>query len=139
MLNVLFRIGVMSSVSRKSVDRPIDRALKWAREERGWNQTEFATAMGLSPANITNWKGRRGMPPEHHEKAATILRKTVDELLGKDKKETWDPTATWPFDIPFQEFDRLKPAQKADIGEIVEDRVRRFQNKNGPPKENTDA
>ncbi len=138
MLNELFRLGVMSSATRKGGNRPIDRALKWALEERGWRKARFAAEMGVSPANVTNWIAR-GLPPEHHEKVAKILKKSVDELLGKEKKEAWDPTATWPFDIPYREFDKLKPAQKADIGEMVEDRVRRFKAKNGPKDNNTDA
>lgn len=60
--------------------RPIDRALAWARE-KGWNQTAFASRLGVAPANVTNWKSR-GLPPEHHKLVADALGRSVDELLG---------------------------------------------------------
>jgi transcriptional regulator with XRE-family HTH domain len=62
-------------------NQAIDRALKIAKEKRGWNQPEFAEAMGVDKQHVTNWK-RRGMPASRYEKAARILDITVDELLG---------------------------------------------------------
>jgi len=61
--------------------RPIDRALRRAREQ-GNNQSQFATQIGVSPQDITNWKAR-GMPPEWHARVAKVLHYTVEELLGE--------------------------------------------------------
>jgi phage repressor protein C with HTH and peptisase S24 domain len=61
-------------------ERVIDRALRWAKE-RGWNQTEFAAAMDVAPANLTNWKAR-DMPADQHARAARVLGRTIDELVG---------------------------------------------------------
>jgi len=60
--------------------RPIDRALAWA-QEKGWNQSTFASRLGVAPANVTNWKSR-GLPPEHYKLVADALGRSVDELLG---------------------------------------------------------
>lgn len=76
-VNALFNIEGMES-------RPIDRALTWARE-LGMNQSGFARALEVSPQDVTNWK-RRGMPPEHHAKAAQVVKRSVDELLGLSQK-----------------------------------------------------
>ncbi len=62
--------------------RPIDRALQWAAE-KGWNQSEFARHLGVSAANVTNWKVR-GLPPEQLEAVALALGRGVDELLGRE-------------------------------------------------------
>ncbi|PZQ77968.1 MAG: XRE family transcriptional regulator [Variovorax paradoxus] len=61
--------------------RPIDIALELARREKGWNQTQFATEIGASSADISNWK-KRGMPPEWHKSAAVAIGVTVDRLLS---------------------------------------------------------
>lgn len=61
-------------------ERVIDRALRWAKE-RGWNQTEFAAAMDVAPANLTNWKAR-DMPADQYAKAARVLGRSMDELVA---------------------------------------------------------
>jgi hypothetical protein len=58
---------------------PIDRALAWARD-KGMNQSAFARKMRVSPQDVTNWKAR-GMPPEHHARAAEVTGHTIDELV----------------------------------------------------------
>lgn len=60
--------------------RPIDRALAWAKERR-WNQSDLARAVNASPQDVTNWK-KRGLPAEWHEPVARALGRSVDELLG---------------------------------------------------------
>jgi SOS-response transcriptional repressor LexA len=64
---------------------PIERALTWAAEMQ-MNQSAFARAMGVSPQDVTNWK-RRGMPPEHYAKAATVTNRSIDELLGRSRSQ----------------------------------------------------
>ncbi len=66
-------------------ERPIDVTLRLARA-KGWNQTDLATEMGVTPADISNWKSR-GMPSDKLIGAATCLQVTVDELLGRTVKE----------------------------------------------------
>lgn len=61
--------------------RPIDLALRLARA-KGWNQTQFAGRMGVTPSDISNWKDR-GMPAERHATAADTLGISVEELLGR--------------------------------------------------------
>jgi len=75
-LNRLFSLMAMTGQSI----RPIDRALARAKE-LGMNQVEFAAAMDTLPQHVTNWK-RRGMPPEHHARAAKVLHWTIEQLLG---------------------------------------------------------
>lgn len=89
-LNNLFTIANMEQ-------RPIDRALTWAKE-RGWSQSDLARELGVTPQDITNWK-KRGMPPEWYQGAADVLGRTVDELLGRKmdpqptNAEMWKKTA----------------------------------------------
>lgn len=82
-LNYLFSLPLMAEYREQ--DRPIDIALRRAKEVFGWNQVEFAKELSkfgrvVVPQDITNWK-RRGMPPEHHQNVATLLRMSLDELV----------------------------------------------------------
>lgn len=70
----------------EKAESTIERALRIARERKGWNQARFAAELNklglpVLPQHITNWK-RRGLPPEHHAVVARALDITVDELLG---------------------------------------------------------
>jgi transcriptional regulator with XRE-family HTH domain len=73
--------------------RPIDRALMWAKE-RGWSQSDLAREIGVTPQDITNWK-KRGMPPEWYEKTAEVLERAVDELLGRKAGPQQPSTEQW--------------------------------------------
>ena len=53
--------------SMTPIQRALDRAL-----ELGMNQSQFASALGVDPQHITNWK-RRGMPAERHAAVAKLL------------------------------------------------------------------
>ncbi len=68
-------------------ERPIDRAVRWAKE-LGMNKTALGAALDLpSPsATITNWL-KRGMPAEYHVKAAEVTKRSLAELLGLGKDE----------------------------------------------------
>lgn len=68
--------------SRRMSQRPIDVALAWARE-RGWNNSAFARELGVERQNVSNWQ-KRGLPPEWHERVASVFGKSVDALLGRD-------------------------------------------------------
>lgn len=78
-------------------DRSIDIALRLANE-RGWNQTQFGTAMGATPADVTNWK-KRGLPTDRLQVAADALDVSVDELLGRAPSAALSmPTGAVPLD-----------------------------------------
>lgn len=69
-------------------ERVIDRALRMARAA-GLNQSAFAAHLGVSPQVVTNWKARTDMPAEHYERAAEVLRCSVDALL--DRRQSGQP------------------------------------------------
>lgn len=83
-INGLFRISGMSRDPQKP-EGPIDRVLRWAKDELGMNQNEFAERMGISAGRLTNWK-RRGMPPREYPKGAEIVKHTLNEVLGIDEE-----------------------------------------------------
>lgn len=126
MLNEVFSIYRVTDKPSSRGDTPIIRALRMAKA-KGWNQSRFAAQLGVLPQDITNWKAR-GMPPEWHEPVATKLGCSVDELLGRGRPTPpTHPASRWPFgNIPFKDFDDLDDVYKAEIGEILEDRIRRL-------------
>jgi transcriptional regulator with XRE-family HTH domain len=82
----------------EKAESTIERALRIARERKGWNQARFAAELnklGLAalPQHITNWK-RRGLPPEHHAAVAQALGISVDELLGISRDRAGDEALT---------------------------------------------
>lgn len=62
--------------------------------ERGMNQQAFREAMNVSTGVMTNWKGRKTIPPTQHAKVAEVLKCSLDELLGRAKPSI---PAGWPF------------------------------------------
>lgn len=130
-LNELFSIECVVSSKHNGGGRTIDRVLTRMRE-LDWNQSDLARRMGVGAADITNWKAR-GMPADKLEAASKAIGRSVDWILGREPKNAEQVIDRWPFDeVPFADFDGLDPEQQAEIGEIVEDRVRRFKAKNGP-------
>lgn len=81
---------IAPKMASEKAERPIDRALRWARTEKGWNQVRFAESFGGNRQDITNWKDR-GMPADRHEAIAQILGHTVDELVGRVPERQQDP------------------------------------------------
>ena len=79
-------------------ERPIDRLLRWAKADK-LNQANLAKALGVTSQHITNWKSR-GMPPEHHAKAARVVRRSVDELVGLVPEKNGKQTKYRVFRIP---------------------------------------
>lgn len=67
-------------VYSQTMEEPIVKALRWARE-KGMNQSAFADRVGCTPQDVTNWK-KRGMPADWHARVATVLGRSVDELLS---------------------------------------------------------
>lgn len=81
-------------------ERPIDRALKWARE-RGWNQSQLAAQLEVAPQHVTNWK-TRGMPPEWHEPVARLFGRSIDELMGRPVAPS--PSVARPAETPAEHW-----------------------------------
>lgn len=122
----MFSIGGVTRET-KSSDRPIDRVLEKA-EERGWNQTDLAEKLGVTSGAITNWIARGDIPARQHKKVADLFGWTVDQLLhGIDSPNRWPFADT----VSLAEFDELDADDKRQIREHIEDRVRRFKEKNG--------
>lgn len=98
-------------------ERPIDRALRWAKE-KGMTQSAFAAAMGVQPANVTNWKAR-GMPAEHHAKVAAILGHSVDELLGMDTHDSSPTVEVVPVSLGARRVPLISYVQAGAMTEMV--------------------
>lgn len=137
-LNDLFSIEVMANEDTKAGRRSIDLALKRAKE-LGWNQTAFATRMGVLAQDVTNWKAR-GMPTDKLEEASKVLGRSVDWLLGREAPSKSSTRASWPFsDALYLDYDDLEVGQQIEIKEIVEDRIARFKARNGPKRRRKSA
>lgn len=98
-------------------DRPIDRALRKAKE-LGLNQSEFAAALDVQPGHVTNWI-RRGLPPSRHEAVAKLLGWTVDELLGHELSKTTPATNEWPFSVRYGEYKLLTVNERLELDDAV--------------------
>jgi hypothetical protein len=94
---------------RDQYRRPIDWALAKA-ESMGMNQSGFAKAMHVTPAVVSGWKQRGGMPAEYYERTADVLRCSIDELVGRAAPRA--PPAEWPF--PGISYSRIQPLEEAD-------------------------
>lgn len=68
------------------VDAVTERALRLAKD-KGWNQSEFAEAIGADKQHITNWK-KRGFPPARYARTAEVLGVSVEELITGKKPAT---------------------------------------------------
>ena len=61
-------------------ETPIKRALRWARESLGLNQSAFARLLDVPTQNVGNWK-KRGLPADQYPRVAALLGRTVEELV----------------------------------------------------------
>lgn len=61
--------------------RPIDRALRWAKED-GLNQSDLAKRLSVLPQDISNWK-KRDLPSDKYLDVAEALNRSLDDLLGR--------------------------------------------------------
>lgn len=70
------------------------RLLGWARD-KGWNQTQLAERLGVTPAHITNWKSR-GLPADRYLDVANLFGKSLDEVAGlsEERNVSAGPTVT---------------------------------------------
>jgi DNA-binding Xre family transcriptional regulator len=85
-LNGMFSMIVMPRKSRNIDPKStIGIALALA-EEKGWNDSEFANRIGISPQTFHNWTERGNIPAINHERVADVLNCSVDRLLNRDHK-----------------------------------------------------
>lgn len=72
------------------------RAIEKA-QQKGWNQSDLASRLGVLPQHITNWKSR-GIPPDKYVALADVLECSLDELLGRTRfLSAGSPPPPWPF------------------------------------------
>jgi len=111
-------VNVLCNLPAMPNTRIIDKALALAKE-RGMNQSQFAEAVGVAPANVTNWKAR-DLPPSMLSKVAAVLGTTVDGLIGSAKIDT-PPQAPgrWPLRSVSPEMLERLPSDKREQLERV--------------------
>lgn len=80
------------------INRPIDRALGWAKEE-GMNQSDLARRIGVLPQDITNWK-KRDLPSDKYVDIADALNRSIDDLLGRSGYKQTSDQQTSPLNKP---------------------------------------
>lgn len=105
------------------------RVLALALDRRGWDQTQFASQMGVEKAAVTNWKNpKRGFPFSQLPRAAEKIGCTVDELLTGTAPATnsaartvteWGITVTEAGFIFAAEWDKLDEPEKTQIHNLV--------------------
>lgn len=118
----LFTIG--SVRPRNEYRRPIDWAVERAKH-LGMNKSAFAKAMLVSPQDVTNWLAR-GMPPEHHQQAAEVLRCTIDELVGRAPQRA-EP-AGWPFtEVTRDRLRLLSPSDRLHLEAAMLEEIDRLE------------
>ena len=58
------------------------------RGEKGFNQKEFASALGITPTRLNYWeKNKREPDVEMLKKIASILEVSTDDLIGLQRNE----------------------------------------------------
>lgn len=69
----------MSENQRKS----LARALRHAREDRGWSQAQLAAKLGLPPASVSHFETGLRLPSlPNLRKLCIALNRSADEMLG---------------------------------------------------------
>lgn len=96
--------------------------------------TEFASRIGVAESTVSRWfmegPGRKNIGEKNArriENALGLERHSLDH--DSDKLATEFIAISW-----LEDFLQLEPEQKAQINEIVEDRIIRFRATNGPKR-----
>ncbi|HEU5384010.1 MAG TPA: helix-turn-helix transcriptional regulator, partial [Ktedonobacteraceae bacterium] len=72
--------------------RKPNEALRLAREERGWTQSDAATALGFSLEAVQSWeRGRRTPRPSQQAKLCEVYQRSPEELGLRPQLSTQDP------------------------------------------------
>ena len=75
--------NVIISVRKEVNDLKFGDRLTIYRGEKGFNQKEFASALGITPTRLNYWeKNKREPDVEMLKKIASILEVSTDELIG---------------------------------------------------------
>lgn len=94
--------------------------LKALRTKCDLSQKDLANLLYVSQQTVAKWEVEKSTPnPDTLIKIASILKVTVDELIGAEVKEK---PATVTDDEPFQipGYDKLTPANRAAIDQLIE-------------------
>lgn len=88
--------------------------MRWAAD-KGWNQSDLASQLRLSPQVVSNWKRRGGVPPEQYATIAALFGRSVEQLLGIAPEGELRPTS-WPYQsIDEMKFHSLKDSDAAKL------------------------
>lgn len=91
-------------------------SIKEARDAKGFNQKEIASALGVSQPTVSDWEAGRKMPTRKNLlRLAELLDSSVDSLLGVEKRN-----APSDSEIKFALFG------EEDIDDDLYEEVRRF-------------
>lgn len=71
------------------------KMMKWSKD-RGWNQSDVASRLGLLPQHISNWK-RRGVPSDRLADISRLFESSIETLLGLDDDRPARTHRPWPF------------------------------------------
>lgn len=94
------------------------------RGEKGFNQKEFAAALGVTPTRLNYWeKNKREPDVEMLKKIASILEVSTDELIGLPSRDA-DPQTKEELKEEFSEmalkFRKAGVSKKKFILQIIE-------------------
>jgi len=66
----------------------IGKRIAFLREQKGWNQSELAREMGVTPQSVQAWEAGKNVPRQQKmKKLAGVLGATVGELMSDDAIE----------------------------------------------------
>jgi len=66
----------------------IGKRIALLREQKGWNQSELAREMGVTPQSVQAWEAGKNVPRQQKmKKLAGVLGATVGELMSDDAIE----------------------------------------------------
>nr|DAR15697.1 MAG TPA: helix-turn-helix domain protein [Caudoviricetes sp.] len=93
------------------------------RGEKGFNQKEFASALGITPTRLNYWeKNKREPDVEMLKKIASILEVSTDDLIGLQRNE--EPQSKEELGDEFTEmnykFRKASASKKKFILQILE-------------------
>lgn len=93
------------------------RMMRWAAL-KGWDQTDLANRLCVSPQNVTNWKVR-GVPPARYAQIAALFGRSVEQLIG-EAPEGDEPIRLWPYAaIDEGKFRSLPEAEAVKIEAVI--------------------
>lgn len=103
--------------------KPLSR-LKALREKAGISQRELARLLDVHHSNVSFWE-RSGLPPRSDllPQMASVLRVSVDELLGQTSRRAKSPAPRGKLGQLFDEVSRLPRRKQQHIVAMLDDMV----------------